>query len=186
MLDRIPQVLTIRKTRLRNTSFVETPHASPVNVHLINGLPRSAIPQLGRPVRRHDQQRNLPMMRFDDGRMVVCNCSPGCADQHHGCTLPLRNPKRTKRSRTFIQHDVLAQVRMPRNRHCQGSGARSGRYDDVTHPACLNHVGKNPAGIGVRIVFASTLTHVRNPSASTLPGAFSAPASTPETTLAAP
>src|SRR5690606_39804543 len=90
--------------RLRHGEFVIPAHVVTKVLLLIDGLPRGALAQLGRTIRREHEKWDPAFMRLEDRRKVIRTRRAARTDQRHRAARPTCEPKREEPGRTFIEH----------------------------------------------------------------------------------
>jgi hypothetical protein len=112
---------------------MEKVHVVAKKLLLIDRLSGAAVAHLRRTIRSNHEQRHSTLLRFDDRGKIISTGGPTRAQQHHGLTLPSREPKREETRGSFIKHRYRLDLRVSCESKRQRRGPRSGRNHRRPH-----------------------------------------------------
>ena len=146
----LPQPADTRRRGRVIVDLEEPLHGAPVELDLIDRLPRPDLAQLRRPIRRQDEQRHPRLVRLDHRRRVVRRRRPRRARQRHRQPRGLRQPQGEERRAALVDVRRRAQAPVPRQRQDQGRRSRPRRRAGVAHPTARELIDEGTkAEVGV-------------------------------------
>jgi len=108
-------------------------HAPTEHGYLIGGLIRTAILQFRRPIRTDKNERYVVFVRFDERRVPVCGCGPGCRNDDDRSSGRSRDAERKKGGRTLIYQDSARNFFVTQTGQCERRRPRAGRNHCIAH-----------------------------------------------------